>query len=348
MGSRQDRRADRQPSPTPSRARSASTRSSPARTNARRRRWPGAWRRSPARMTSPVWPTRCPMEISSSRPPSRRRRRRSAWPSVRSGSTTRAPAAPVLVRGRLRVDDFWHAEGIIAPVDALTDAASGLGMLLLPGDADGRVRRVPLVAVVGDRLWPSLAVEIVRNYGGASALLLSADTGRLEIAGRTVPIGSNGMLRLLPLRHDLWADRTVSALDVLDAPEARQRLAGRIVLIGSSAPELGRTARGGVRPARPVGHAACGSGRADPQRHGADPRTRRSRSWRWWLRSGACVLATWLAHVLSPLMGSLVAAALAIAVGSWAPRFCCGGSSCSSIRSSSPRSSSPASRRRAS
>jgi adenylate cyclase len=104
----------------------------------------------------------------------------------------RAPAAPVLVRGRLRVDDFWHAEGIIAPVAALTDAAAGLGMLLLPGDADGKVRRVPLMAVVGDKLWPSLAVEIVRNYGGASALLLSADTGRLEIAGRTVPIGGNG------------------------------------------------------------------------------------------------------------------------------------------------------------
>jgi len=47
------------------------------------------------------------------------------------------------------------------------------------------------------------------------------------------------MLRLLPLRHDLWADRTVSALDVLESPQTRQRFGRRIVLIGSSAPELG-------------------------------------------------------------------------------------------------------------
>lgn len=223
----------------------------------------------------------------------------------------RAPAAPVLVRGRLRVDDFWHAEGIIAPVNTLTDAASGLGMLLLPGDADGKVRRVPLMAVVGDRLWPSLAVEIVRNYGGASALLLSADTGRLEIAGRMVPIGSNGMLRLLPLRHDLWADRTVSALDVLETPAARQRLAGRIVLIGSSAAEVGglRAAASGPLVASVMLHAAA----VEQILTGTAPiRNSLIEVVEVVAALGACIVATWLVHALSPLVGSLVAAGLAI------------------------------------
>ena len=230
----------------------------------------------------------------------------------------RAPVTPVLVRGRPRVDDFWHAEGIIAPVHALADAASGLGMLLLPGDADGRVRRVPLIAVVGDRLWPSLAVEIVRNYGGASAVLLSTDAGSLEIAGRVVPIGRDGMLRLMHLRHDLWADRTISALDILEAPETQQRIAGSIVLIGSSAPELGglRAAVSGPLVPSVMLHAAA----VEQILNGMAPtRNPLIEIVEVLAALGACIVATWLAHALSPLVGSLVAAALAIAWIAGAP-----------------------------
>ena len=220
-------------------------------------------------------------------------------------------STPVLVRGRLQVSDFWHAEGIIGPIRALADAASGLGVLLLPGDADGKVRRVPLVAVVGDRLWPSLAVESVRVYGGASALLLLADAGSLEIAGRKVPIGSDGMLRLLPLRHELWVDRLVSARDVLDRPEARQRLAGRIVLIGSSAPELGglRAAASGPLVPSVMLHAAA----IEQILNGMAP-TRNAiiEVVEVMAALGACVVATWLAHAFSPLVGSLIAVGLAI------------------------------------
>jgi adenylate cyclase len=223
----------------------------------------------------------------------------------------RAPPTPLLVSGRVPVDDFWQAEGVIAPVQPLADAAAGLGMLLLPGDSDGKVRRVPLLAVVGDRLWPSLAVEVVRSYGGASALLLAADAGRLDIAGRAVPIGADGMLRLIPLRHDLWADRTLSALDVLDLPEARQRLAGRLVLIGGSAPELGGLRAAASSPLVPsvMLHAAA----AEQILTGRAPiRNRATEVAEVAAAAAACLLATWLAHGMSPLIGSVVTAGLAI------------------------------------
>jgi len=223
----------------------------------------------------------------------------------------RVPATSVLARGRPRVADFWHAESIIGPMGALADAASGLGILLLPGDADGKVRRVPLLAVVGDRLWPSLAVETLRTYGGASALLLSADTGSLEIAGRKVPIGSDGMLRLLPLRHELWADRIVSARDVLERPEARRRLGGRIVLIGSSAPELGglRAAASGPLVPSVMLHAAA----VEQILNGMAPIRKPSiEVLEVAAALGACILGAWLAHVMSPLQGSLIAGGLAI------------------------------------
>ena len=223
----------------------------------------------------------------------------------------RVPATPVLVRGRALVDNFWHADGVIAPVPALADAALALGMLLLPGDPDGKVRRLPMVAVVGDRLWPSLAVEALRSYGGASALLLSADDGRLEIAGRGVPIGSDGMLRLMPLRHELWADRTVSALDVIESPQARERLAGNLVLIGSSAPELGglRAAASGPLVPSVMLHATA----VEQMLNGKVPiRNTAVEISEVVAAVAACLLATWLAHVLPPLMGSLVTAGLAI------------------------------------
>jgi adenylate cyclase len=223
----------------------------------------------------------------------------------------RSPAAPLLVRGRVPLENLWQADGVIAPVPALADAAAGLGMLLLPGDPDGRVRRVPLMAVVGDRLWPSLAVEVVRSYVGASRLLWLGDSGRLEIAGRAVPIGGDGMLRLIPLHHDLWDDRTISALDVLDVPQVRQRLANRLVLIGSSAPELGglRAASSGPLVPSVMLHAAAVeqilNGKA-PIRNAAIEMSEVVAA------VAGCLAATWLAHVLSPLLGGLVAAALAI------------------------------------
>ena len=223
----------------------------------------------------------------------------------------RVPATPVLIRGRAHVEDFWHAEDIIGPLDALASAASGLGVLLLPGDIDGRTRRVPLLVVVGGRLWPSLAVELVRIHGGASAVLLAADNGRLEIAGRSVPTGSDAMLRLLPIRDDLWAERTISALDILDKPEAAQRLAGRIVLIGSSAPELGglRSAVPGPLVPSVILHAAA----VEQILNGVAPV--RNATIEIGEAIGAicfCLLGVWLAHVLPPWVGSLAAIGAAI------------------------------------
>lgn len=224
----------------------------------------------------------------------------------------RAPPTPVLIRGRAHVEDFWHAEGLIEPIETLARAAAGLGVLLLPGDADGRARRVPLLVVAHGRLWPSLAVEVVRMHGGASAVLLAADRGRLEIAGRSVPIGSEGMLRLLPVRDDSWRQRTVSAVDILDKPETRQRLAGHIVLIGSSAPELGglRTAVPGPLVPSVMLHAAG----VEQILNGVAPiRNATIETVEVLTAIAFCVLGMWLAHVLPPLMGSLAAAGLAIA-----------------------------------
>ncbi|WP_372623621.1 CHASE2 domain-containing protein [Falsiroseomonas sp.] len=155
------------------------------------------------------------------------------------------PSVPLLVQGVVRLPGIWQAPGLQGPLPALAEAAAGLGLLALDADADGRVRRVPLLALVGDAARPGLALEALRLRERAGALLLLADPPRLVVGGHGVPLDATATLRLPPSPPETWPARTVSAAALLTDPAAQaSRLAGRIVLLGGSAPELG-----GLRPA---------------------------------------------------------------------------------------------------
>ncbi len=151
----------------------------------------------------------------------------------------RLPTTLVLIRGKPELPALWQAPGAIGPPLALAAAGSGLGVLALPADGDGRVRRVPLIAATPPHLLPGLATEAARTALGAGSMLVSAEPRALRIGDRTLPLGPDAMLRLRPPASEMWAARVVPALDVLDTGPATARLAGRIVFIGSSAPELG-------------------------------------------------------------------------------------------------------------
>jgi adenylate cyclase len=151
------------------------------------------------------------------------------------------PAAPVLVAGEVRLPGIWAAPGLSGPVRRLAAAADGLGLLAIDADPDGRVRRVPLLALVGNDAHAGLAAEAVRLRERAEAILVAADPPRLVLGEVAVRLDGSAALRL-PAGGEA---PSLSAAALLDAPEAQApRLAGRIVMIGGSAPELG-----GLRPA---------------------------------------------------------------------------------------------------
>jgi adenylate cyclase len=155
------------------------------------------------------------------------------------------PGVPLLVQGVVRLPAIWQAPGLQRPLPALAEAAAGLGLLALDADADGRVRRVPLLALVGDTARPGLALEALRLREGAGALLLLAGPPRLVVGEREVPLDATATLRLPRAAPEGWPARTVSAAALLADPAAQAaRLRGRIVVLGGSAPELG-----GLRPA---------------------------------------------------------------------------------------------------
>jgi adenylate cyclase len=158
------------------------------------------------------------------------------------------PVTPVLISAAISVPDIWQARGLAAPTAELATAAQGLGALVAAADPDGPIRRVPLLVLAGDTLRPGLAVEAIRVAEGAGTFLIGRD-GRLQAGTRWAPLGPDASLRLVQRAPSAWASRTLSARQLLDEPKAAQVLAGRLVLIGSSAPELGGLR---VTPASPA------------------------------------------------------------------------------------------------
>ncbi|HEX3401263.1 MAG TPA: adenylate/guanylate cyclase domain-containing protein [Acetobacteraceae bacterium] len=154
------------------------------------------------------------------------------------------PATPILSSVPVSLPGVWRADGIIGPVALIADAAQGFGALVTAADADGPIRRVPLLVIAGGVVRPGLAVEVIRLAQGAGALLIDPG-GILHIGDVGLPLGHDATLRL----EASSAVRVIPALNLIDDKAARDALAGRIVLIGSSAPELGGLR---VTPASPA------------------------------------------------------------------------------------------------
>jgi adenylate cyclase len=153
-------------------------------------------------------------------------------------------STPILSRAPVSLPDVWRAKGAIGPAPVLADAAQGIGALVAAADPDGPIRRVPLIVLAGNQARPGLAVEAVRLAEKAEALLVNPD-GTLMVGTRALPLGRDAMLRLVRFS----AGSVIPAARLMDDPGTRAALAGRIVLIGSSAPEAGGLR---VTPASPA------------------------------------------------------------------------------------------------
>lgn len=129
---------------------------------------------------------------------------------------------------------------VLWPLPLLTAQARGVGALNAAPDADGVVRRVPLLLRVDTTTVPSLSAEALRvAQDGAHNYLLrgqAAGMQDLRIGAITVPTNAQGEIWLhYTLPH---AARMVSAAQVLNGTVATDQLQGHVVLVGSSAAGL--------------------------------------------------------------------------------------------------------------
>ena len=126
--------------------------------------------------------------------------------------------------------------GLLTNVDVLEKAAAGRGLFTLRPDQDGIIRQVPVVMVAAGKIRLSLTLELLRVATQSDTLLIRADNAGIRdfvVGGVKVPTDANGRIWLHFGPHD--PKRFVSAADVLEGKVGERELAGKLVLIGTSA-----------------------------------------------------------------------------------------------------------------
>ncbi len=173
-----------------------------------------------------------------------------------------------LFDGALPGTTAWR--GWAANIAPLAAAAPAAGFFNALPDADGVLRSLPLVATVDGAVRESLVLAMLRTQAGAPAAHALPGAIELQQAGARlrIPLDARGAVRV-PYRgaggpHGGSFDY-VSAADVLDAKLPDNALAGKLVLVGSSAPgvfDLRSTPLAAVYPGVEV-HASLLSGLLD-------------------------------------------------------------------------------------
>ena len=123
-------------------------------------------------------------------------------------------------------------EGHLQTRSEIDRAAAGRGLLSVDSP-DRVIRRVPLVARIGEVVVPALSVEMVRVAAGLPALRIEDRGGErvaLGLGDLAIPVQSDGSLRPYFGPHD--PGRFVSAEDVLSARAPPELLRDKLVLVG--------------------------------------------------------------------------------------------------------------------
>jgi adenylate cyclase len=142
-----------------------------------------------------------------------------------------------------------YYSGAVASLKELQDQAKGAGSLNWIPEHDQIIRRMPMVVRVGDTLYPSLAAELLRLAQGATSYFVkcSGASGEKAFGEKTgivgvkvgdyeVPTEANGQMwmRFTPQSKQ----RYLSAAKVLNGEIGKDEIAGRILIIGTSAAGL--------------------------------------------------------------------------------------------------------------
>jgi adenylate cyclase len=166
-----------------------------------------------------------------------------------------APQTPVATIGGDPLQHLQHLQGyrsLLRNIAVLEDAATGRGLFSIRNEFDGIVRRVPLAAVIEGQLHPGLAVELLRVATGQDAFAIKSNFAGITsvvVGGKEVPTDSSGRIWINFTPHN--PARFVSAADVLAGGVPKGRLAGHLILVGTSAIALGDLRATPLEPTMP-------------------------------------------------------------------------------------------------
>ncbi|PAY10002.1 MULTISPECIES: CHASE2 domain-containing protein [Bradyrhizobium] len=176
----------------------------------------------------------------------------SGGPNVRADLNEKLPVTGLAMLGEEPQQFMFQFPGLLRNVPVLEEAAAGRGLFTIRPERDGIVRRVPMMMVAQGVTMPSLTFEMLRVAGGSGTILIKADKGGIQslgIKGFAIPTDLYGQLWIHYARRD--PSIYVSAVDVLDGRVSPDRIAGKLILIGTSSVGLNDIKTTPVTPAMP-------------------------------------------------------------------------------------------------
>ncbi|MGY3693682.1 adenylate cyclase [Bradyrhizobium sp. USDA 3240] len=176
----------------------------------------------------------------------------SGGPNVRADLNEKLPVTGLAMLGEEPQRFMFQFPGLLRNVPVLEEAAAGRGLFTIRPERDGIVRRVPMMMVAQGITMPSLTFEMLRVAGGSGTILIKTDKAGIQslgIKGFAIPTDLYGQLWIHYARRD--PSIYVSAVDVLDGRVPPDRIAGKLILIGTSSVGLNDIKTTPVTPAMP-------------------------------------------------------------------------------------------------
>ena len=171
------------------------------------------------------------------------------------------PSAPKIRHGfaflgESPIESLEQYKGALHPLPVLDQFADGMGYVSFQPDRDGIIRNAPLLGRVGDRIYPSLAVEALRAVQDTDSFVLKGSHAAFEV-GRAVdrppemvslrvgdfiiPTTAEGKFNIYYTRPP-HPERYVPAWKILsDQPEDQDwqdSINGQIIFVGTGAEGL--------------------------------------------------------------------------------------------------------------
>jgi adenylate cyclase len=147
-----------------------------------------------------------------------------------------SPQTSIAVIGDDPQSDLIRFPVILRNLPGLESAAAGRGLFTVVPERDGVMRRVPTIFSAEGRIVPALSIELLRVATGATSLVIKSDEAGVKsvvVAGAEIATDRDGQIWLHYGAHD--PGRFVSAADVINGKVSRERVEGKIVLVGTSA-----------------------------------------------------------------------------------------------------------------
>jgi len=155
-----------------------------------------------------------------------------------SGTCVRHPLGlAVVTPSGYDAQPLFRATGAVCSLPRLNEAAGRSGFLNAAPDADGILRRVPVLMEVDGRIYPSLALATVATVAHIDHAVLSvadANASTLRLGDRDIPLDGRGNL-LVRYRGEKQTFPYVSAADVMQERVARETIDGKLVFLGTTA-----------------------------------------------------------------------------------------------------------------